>query len=184
MPSLYRYKARDKKGAEITGEISGETPEAVSTHLESLNLLPIKISSKASGFSLSSPFGRKKVGHEDLIVITRNLATLYRAGIPLLRSLDIIAEQYADSPIGATLQAVRTDVERGEQLSEALIKYPHVFSPIFVASVRAAEISGKLNQYHPAVLFGNSCQQLKSSVAAAVIDKNNFPGKADRIQNI
>jgi len=145
MPSLYRYKARDRAGAEITGEISGETPEAVSTHLESLDLIPIKVSRKGTGFSIASPFGPRKVSHEDLIVITRNLATLYRAGIPLLRSLDIMAEQYADSPIGTALTAVRSNVERGEQLSEAMAQYPHVFSAIFVASIRAAEISGKLD---------------------------------------
>lgn len=145
MPSQYTYKARDRRGELVTGEIRGENREAVESHLEALDLMPVTID-RESSFSLGALFGRKRGARlEDLILVTRKLATLYRAGVAILRSLEIVAEQYEDEPLGDALLDIRDRVERGESLSASMGEYPHLFPPVFVSSIKAAEVSGQLD---------------------------------------
>ncbi|MBD3332881.1 hypothetical protein GF356_08520 [candidate division GN15 bacterium] len=145
MPSQYTYKARDRRGELVTGEIRGENREAVQSHLEALDLMPVAID-RESSFSLGALFGRKHGARlEDLILVTRKMATLYRAGVAILRSLEIVAEQYEDEPLGDALLDIRDRVERGESLSASMEEYPHLFPPVFVSSIKAAEVSGQLD---------------------------------------
>ena len=146
MPDLYTYKVRDKSGELISGVVRGEGESAVETYLESLDLIPVKITRRTK-FSLRKllGIGRGKSRIEDLILVTRNLSTLYRAGIPILKALEIVAERYEDSFLGDTLVDVRNDLEQGEFLSDSMAKHPKIFSTIYIASIRAAETSGKLD---------------------------------------
>lgn len=130
----------------MTGVIRGEDVAAVETYLESLEFSPVKIA-RHSDFSLRKTLGlgSRKVRLEDLILMTRKLATLYRAGIPILKSLDIVAEQYEGVHLGKVLINIRDDMEKGEHLSESMAKHPRVFSAIFVSSIKAAEATGKLD---------------------------------------
>ena len=146
MPNLYRYKVRDKSGDLISGVVRGENEAAVETYLESLEFLPIKISvERKSSLRQLLSFSRGKPRLEDLILVNRKLATLYRAGIPIVKTFEIVSEQYEDSPFGDVLLAIRDDLERGEQLSASIAKHPRFFSTIYASSVRAAEASGKLD---------------------------------------
>jgi type II secretory pathway component PulF len=146
MPDLYSYKARDRNGDLVSGSIRGETALAVESYLESLDFIPVKISID-HGFQLRNlaKVGRSKPKLDDMILVTRKLSTLYRAGIPILRSLEIVSEQYHDAKLGTILLTVRDDLQRGEGLSEAMAKHPKVFTNIYVSSVKAAEASGKLD---------------------------------------
>lgn len=146
MPQQYKYKVRDESGTLITGAVRGEDAESVETYLESLNLIPIKIAPQRD-FSIRKilSFGGSKPRIDDIVLITRKMSTLYRAGIPILKSLEIIAEQYEDVKLGTVLLSIRDDMERGEPLSDSMGKHPKVFSGIYVSSLRAAEASGKLD---------------------------------------
>ncbi|MCK4858601.1 MAG: type II secretion system F family protein [candidate division Zixibacteria bacterium] len=146
MLQLYRYKARSRSGELLTGLVRGADEVAVEAHLASLRLLPVKISLNPE-FSLGKllRLQRRKAGLEDLILITRQFSTLYRAGIPILKMLEIVSERYAGTPLEETLLSVRDDLEKGELFSDCMDKHPHVFSPTYVASIRAAEASGKLD---------------------------------------
>jgi len=146
MPELFRYRVRDHSGELVTGSVRGENALAVETYLESMDFIPVKVWQQRD-FALGKflHLGGGKPRREDLILVTRNLSTLYRAGIPILRSLEIISEQYEDSNLGKILLAIRDDMERGEHLSESLAKHPVAFSTIYVSSIRAAEASGKLD---------------------------------------
>jgi len=146
MPELYRYKARDHSGQLAVGTVRGEDIPSVENYLESIDFIPVKIWQQKE-FSLVKllKFGKKKPRHEDLILVTRNMSTLYRAGIPILRSLEIISEQYEENVLGDILLEIRDDMERGEHLSDSMAKHPAAFSGIYVSSVRAAEASGKLD---------------------------------------
>jgi type II secretory pathway component PulF len=146
VPNLYRYKVRDKSGDLISGVVRGESEASVEIYLESLEFMPIKISvERKSSLRQLLNFRRGKPRLEDLILVNRKLSTLYRAGIPIVKSLEIVSEQYEDSPFGDVLLAVRDDIERGELLSASIAKHPRFFSTIYVSSVRAAEASGKLD---------------------------------------
>lgn len=145
MPSLYTYRARDRRGELVTGQVRGESHEAVESHLESLELIPVAID-RESSFSLSRLFSTKRGARlEDLILVTRKLATLYRAGVAILRSLEIVADQYENEPLGDALLDIRDRVERGELLSASMSEYPHLFPPVFASSIKAAEVSGQLD---------------------------------------
>ncbi len=146
MPTLYQYRARDRSGELVSGVIQGENVAAVESYLESMDFSPVKISQRTE-FSLKHLFGigAGKARLEDLILTTRKLATLYRAGIPILKSLEIVAEQYEGAHLGKVLLSIRDDLEKGEHLSESMAKHPRIFSPIFVSSVKAAEATGKLD---------------------------------------
>ncbi len=146
MPNLYQYRVRDKSGVSISGSIRGDNVEAVENYLESLDLIPVRIR-RQSEFSLKQllKFGRMTASLEDLILVTRKLSTLYRSGVPIMRALEIVADQYEEEPLGEVLLSVRDDMERGENLSDSLARYPRIFKPIYVSSVRAAEAAGKLD---------------------------------------
>ncbi len=146
MPQQYKYKVRDKSGELILGTVRGEDESSVESYLESLDLIPIQIRPKRD-FSIRKilRFGGSKPKSEDVVLITRKMSTLYRAGIPILKSLEIIAEQYEDAMLGDVLLSIRDDLERGEHLSDCMAKHPTVFTHIYVSSVRAAEASGKLD---------------------------------------
>jgi len=146
MPNLYQYKVRDKSGDMVSGVIRGDNVDAVENYLESLELIPIKISEHTE-FSLRRllKFGRKTADLEDLILITRKLSTLYRAGVPIMRAIEIIADQYQNEDLGDVLLSVRDDMERGESLSDSFARYPRIFKPIYISSIRAAEAAGKLD---------------------------------------
>lgn len=146
MPALYRYRARDHSGQLAAGTVRSEDVLSVENYLESLDFIPVKVW-KPRDFSLGKllHLGKKKPRLEDMILVTRNLSTLYRAGIPILRSLEIISEQYEENVLGEILLEIRDDMERGEHLSESMANHPAAFSGIYVASVRAAEASGKLD---------------------------------------
>lgn len=146
MPALYQYRARDKAGTLVTGTMRSDNATAVEAYLESLEFSPVKIS-RRSEFSLRRMLGlgSRKAKAEDLVLVTRKMATLYRAGIPILKSLEIVAEQYEGLHLGKVLLSVRDDMERGEHLSDSLAKHPRIFSPIFISSIKAAEATGKLD---------------------------------------
>jgi type II secretory pathway component PulF len=145
MQQLYNYRARNQRGELITGVLRGTDTAAIQAHLVDQELIPIKVSRGKRSLRQLLKLGSNRIKSEDLIIITRQLSTLYRAGIPLLKSLEIASEKYSGTAVEETLLAVRDDLEQGELLSEAMAKHPQVFSTIYTSSVRAAEATGKLD---------------------------------------
>ena len=89
--------------------------------------------------------GQKRVKQAELLIFTRQAATMINAGLPLLQSLDILAEQTDDANFFAVIQGIGQDVEGGETFSEALRKYPKAFPDLYVSMVRAGEAGGDLD---------------------------------------
>jgi type II secretory pathway component PulF len=145
MQQLYNYRARNQRGELIIGVLRGTDTAAIQAHLVDQELIPIKVSRGKRSLRQLLKLGSNRIKSEDLIIITRQLSTLYRAGIPLLKSLEIASEKYSGTAVEETLLAVRDDLEQGELLSEAMAKHPQVFSTIYTSSVRAAEATGKLD---------------------------------------
>jgi MSHA biogenesis protein MshG len=145
MSTDFIYKARDKNGAEKLGVLRADNPVYVQDYLDAKNLIPIEIREKGRGVSGGwRSFFQKKIPLPELILFTRKLSALYRSGIPLTRSLQIIAEQH-DSRIASIADKMRTDLERGDSFSEAISHYPHAFSDIYLNSIKVAEDSGRLD---------------------------------------
>ncbi|MCM8829441.1 MAG: type II secretion system F family protein [Candidatus Omnitrophica bacterium] len=102
-----------------------------------------KKSAKGKGMSISLSFGPQKIKPKELMIITRQLATLIGSGLPLLRALRVLREQRKGAP-NTILARVAEDIESGALFSEALSKHPRSFPNIYVAMVRAGEAGGAL----------------------------------------
>ena len=146
--SKFDYQVRDRGGKLVSGQLEAENREAVARKLSSMGYAPVKISEvKESGLNkdLSIP-GLDRVGLKDLAIFSRQFSTMINSGLSLIRALSILAEQTESKKLANTIDVVRTDVEGGRSLSEAMAEHPKVFSNLFVSMVRAGEAAGMLDE--------------------------------------
>jgi type IV pilus assembly protein PilC len=142
--ATFTYKARTRQGEILQDQVEGLDTMSVVSSLRQQGLLVIDV--KEQGVSqkdLFEPFKKVRLG--DLVVFTRQFATMINAGLPIVRSLYILSEQTENRKLKDTIDAVRKDVEAGLSLSEALDKHPEVFSRLYIEMVRAGEIGGILD---------------------------------------
>src|SRR5918995_1569517 len=140
----YTYRALDKQGEIIQDKLEGSGELAVATELRQQGLLVIDVKEQGAGQKdILEPFKKVKLG--DLVVFSRQFATMINAGLPIVRSLYVLAEQTENPKFKEVVTAVRKDVEAGLALSEALEKRPKVFSRLYVEMVRAGETGGILD---------------------------------------
>jgi type IV pilus assembly protein PilC len=146
----YAYKGRDAGGKIVKGKVEAPSEAAVVTRLRTMGLTPVEINQSATGTGLQMELnfggleGRVKL--KDLAVMARQLATMVAAGLSLLKALTILSEQTESKKLARTLGIVRTQVETGSSLSEALAKHDAVFPPLMIHLVRAGEVGGFLDQ--------------------------------------
>jgi MSHA biogenesis protein MshG len=144
--ATFSYRARDAAGVLITGRMEAEARAAVAERLMQTGYVPTAIE-PAWAFSpfqeLSALF--RRVRPDDLILFTRQLETLIRAGVPLLDSLNILGKQGRTQTLQQIILAVARDIESGATFSDALAKHPHAFPEVFVSTVRAGEAGGFLD---------------------------------------
>jgi type II secretory pathway component PulF len=140
----FKYKIRDKHGRPSSGIIEGESKESVASHFRGMGYTPILIEPEGSGIKGFNPFEGffNRVSLEELIVFTRQLMTLQAAGVPILTSLNSISEQVNNPYFKGVIKKISSDIEKGRGLSEAVSKYPHIFSDIYIHMVRAGETAG------------------------------------------
>ena len=146
MADSYAYRVRTKEGRVIAGKMEADGEAAVATRLRSQGLVPVQIT-KEAGTNLKKEITLlpKKVKLKDLAIFARQFATMINAGLSLLRTLSILAEQTENPKLAETIGLLRDDVERGSSLSGAMSKHPKIFSDLFVAMVRAGETGGQLD---------------------------------------
>lgn len=146
MPA-FTYAARSRDGKTQKGTLTADSRQAVIQTLQARGLTPdpasIKEKGKAGAPAVSK--GNKRVKQQDLLLFTRQMATMVNAGLPLLQSLDILAEQADDANFSAVIRGIAQNVEGGETFSEALRKFPKAFPDLYVSMVRAGEAGGDLD---------------------------------------
>lgn len=144
--STFSYKARDRVGKAVTGTLDAPDTNVARVRLGEMGYIPITLkegkANKEKGTAIS--FLKPKVRPKDIIVFTRQLATLFAAGIPLLRSIQALAEQMENKTFKEVLQKVTAEIQAGTAFSDTLAKHPKVFSKIYVSMIRAGEASGTL----------------------------------------
>ncbi len=149
--TAYRYKARDQSGSLMTGVVECSGREAAALQLDQLGYLPIRIEEQSAGFDWRASLQALndltvRVTDEDLIILTRQMATLIDAGLSFVTVFDALIEQTANPKLKAILIQVRHDVEGGMFFSDALAKHPSVFDHLYVSMVRAGEAAGVLDE--------------------------------------
>jgi general secretion pathway protein F len=145
----FEYVALDTSGKERKGLIEGDTPKHVRQLLRDKQLLPIEILEAAQREQKQSrsrrPFMRRGLSSLDLALLTRQLATLLRSGLPLEETLQAVAEQTEKARVQRIILGVRSKVVEGHPLAEGLRDFPQAFPEIYRATVSAGEQSGKLD---------------------------------------
>lgn len=135
--SIFAWEGKDKTGKIIRGEIRAGGEAIVNVTLRRQGILVTKIKKKTfrSG---------KKISEKDITLFTRQLATMMKAGVPLLQSFDIVAKGHANPSVSKLVQDIRADVETGTSLNQAFRKFPLYFDPLFCNLVGAGEQAGIL----------------------------------------
>lgn len=140
--NTYRYTAKDRTGKTITGiiEMASEGEVINTLHNKDLVILSINLARRKSVKT-----GRK-IKLDDIVIFSRQFATMIDSGIPLVQALGILGEQAEKKDLSMIINAVRQDIEGGMSLPDALAKHPEAFSELFVSMSKAGEASGMLNE--------------------------------------
>jgi len=188
---VYRYRAVNPSGEVAVGELDAANEGEIVDRLRDRGLMPMQIA-HASGVSLPSAtapvaktgrrrrlFEAKTVTRDQLLALTREMATLLRAGLPLDRALEILIGLTPAPVVGTLLQGVRDDVRGGKALSQALDARREVFSRFYVNIVRAGEAGGALGEVMQRLADTmERNKELRESVKSALIYPSLLVGVA------
>ena len=140
--ATFKYVAKENTGKTITGMLDYSDKAALIDALRKKGLVIISIN-EASKRRLSA--FSKKVKLEDVVIFSRQLATMVDSGIPLVQAMDILHDQIEIPNFKTVIGVIRDDIEVGSSFSDALLKHPDVFSPLYINMVKAGESSGALD---------------------------------------
>jgi type IV pilus assembly protein PilC len=142
----YAYKVKDSRGRLVEGKVEAETEAAVADKLRSMGYRPLEIRVANQGMDRELKFGgRERIKLKDLAIFARQFSTMISAGLSMLRTLTILAEQSDNGELKRVLRIVRADVEAGSSISAAFVKHPRAFPPLMVNMVKAGESGGFLD---------------------------------------
>jgi type IV pilus assembly protein PilC len=167
MPTFV-YSARNATGEMQSGEFDVKDRDEAVGLLRKQRLIPIKIEQKeAAGLSLSFGSG---VGTRDIVIFTRQFATMINAGLPLVQSLDILARQSENKSLRKVIEEVLYDVEAGQTLADSMRKHDRVFTQLYVNMVAAGEAGGILDTILLRLaVFLEKADALKRKIKGAMI---------------
>ncbi len=138
--STFRWQAINKSGTRVKGIIEAKSDAAAKNELRKQQLSQIKLTKEIQLFGKR----KKKIVSQDIAIFSRQLATMMTAGVPLVQALNIVAQGHENPSMAELITAVRTDIESGSTLAEALAKHPVYFDDLFVNLTAAGEASGAL----------------------------------------
>ena len=145
---FFQYRARDSEGALVTGTLEAANAAELEDSLEKMGLIPIKVAFAgrlAAGRRLGGGLFKKKVTPQELILFSRQLATLFSAGVPLTRALGALERQSANPTFKEVIKDVREEVEGGSTFSSAVGKHSRVFGELYAYMIEAGEAGGILD---------------------------------------
>lgn len=143
--ALYYYQAFSKEGKKVSGYLDAGSDLAVKDQLQRKGMFPIKIERAVGGKQKAwwQRLFERPVAPKELILFTKQLAILLKAGVPLLQAFELLTEQLSGK-LQSVSVAIKDELKEGRALADAMADYPTIFSNIYVQLVRAGEASGKL----------------------------------------
>lgn len=141
--TVFTWEGKTRQGAIQKGELAANTKEDVMALLRKQNIQPINVTAKPKQITIS--FGAPKVTDKDIVIFTRQLATMIDAGLPLVQCLEILGQQTGSVALAKVVVQVRQDVEGGATFAESLKKHPKVFDNLYCNMVAAGEAGGILD---------------------------------------
>jgi type IV pilus assembly protein PilC len=161
--ALFNWEGTDKKGKKLKGEMraAGEAIVKTSLRRQGINVIKVK---KQSGFNKG-----QKVTDKDITLFTRQLATMMKAGVPLLQSFDIVGKGHSNLAVSRLLNDIKSDIETGSSMSQAFRKYPLYFDSLFCNLVGAGEQAGIIDTVLDRLAtYKEKIQSIKSKIKSAL----------------
>lgn len=143
---LFKYKAVDPQGVNKEGEIDAPNRDMAISGLQRRGLVIISIKDEKESKSIFEISFFEKVSNKDVVILSRQIATLFQAEVSALKSFTMLAGNTENKLLGKKLMAVSDDLQAGVSISGALAKHPDVFSNFYVNMVKVGEETGKLNE--------------------------------------
>lgn len=187
----FSYVAMDARGRETKGEIEADSQTAALSRIREKGLFPTSVvdasaapakgkkpvagkgkSGKGTGMNmeLKLPSFMNRVKPKQLMVFTRQLATLIDAGLPLVRSLDVLEKQEKHPTLKAALREMADAIQSGSTFAEALAQHPKIYNKLYVNMAKAGEVGGVLDKVLLRLAeFMEKAQRIKSKVASAMV---------------
>jgi len=147
---FFAYKGRDGRGESVHGVLEGADSGAIAGQLTGLGITPLDIKPSASPRSgsanISFSFGKKKVTHTEVLLFSRQMYTLLKAGVPIMGALKGLEDSTDNPRFAEVVRDVRVSLDTGRELSASLARHPEVFNPFYVAMVNVGEQTGNLEE--------------------------------------
>jgi type IV pilus assembly protein PilC len=158
----YSWEGRDRSGKIVKGDMRASGEAVVQSTLRRQGIAVIKIKRQRAGMG-------GKISEKDITLFTRQLATMMKAGVPLLQAFDIVGKGHANPAVGKLLLDVKTEVETGSALHQAFRKYPLYFDALFCNLVGAGEAAGILDSLLDRLAtYKEKILAIKSKIKAAL----------------
>ncbi len=166
---FFIYKAKNRAGRKIKGEIEAPSLELAQNALQRKGYTDIKVKPKPKDI-FEGTFLEGKVSPRDMVVFSRQFATMINAGVPILQALNVMAEQTENKKLKRKLYEIRNDVEGGSSLFEAMSKHKDVFDDLYINMVDAGEVGGVLDVVLDRLAgYIEKAAALKSKVKGAMV---------------
>lgn len=169
--ATFAYKARKQDGSLVEGMLTAEHEGAALRMLDERSLFPVAVSEGGvAGQASLFGGGPKKIKAQRLAEMYGQLSDLLRAGVPVMRSLDVLSRQSSDAALAEILREVGTDVAGGETLADAMAKHPHAFNELHLAMIRAGEHGAFLEDVlYRIAIFSERQNELRNKLIGSMI---------------
>jgi MSHA biogenesis protein MshG len=146
----FAYKGRDERGQMVEGQLEGASSSIVAGELVGLGVTPIEITAAAApeeaGRGLLERLSEKKLTSTDVLLFSRQMNTLLKAGVPMMSALKGLESSSENKSVARVMRDLREGLESGNELSTCLAREPKIFDPFYVAMVRVGEFTGTLQE--------------------------------------
>lgn len=164
---VYAWEGRTRQGSIKKGTIEAANEAAVMTQLRAQSIVPINVKARARDIEIAL---FERVTTKELVIFTRQFATMIDAGLPLVQCLEIQSEQQPNKAFKKILREVKSDVEQGSTFADSLAKHPKAFDPLYVNLVTAGEVGGILDTIlNRLATYLEKADSLKRKVKGAMV---------------
>jgi type IV pilus assembly protein PilC len=172
--AVFVWQGVSARGEVLRGEMEAPTRDAVLIRLRSQRIQPVpaKIKEKGKGLNkdITIPGFGESIKGRDIVIFTRQLATMIDAGLPIVQCLDVLAAQSPNKKLRTHIRQIKEEVESGSTFTDALRKHPKLFDDLYVNMVAAGEIAGILDSIlHRLAGYMEKAMKLKSKIKGAMI---------------
>ncbi|MHB8764907.1 MAG: type II secretion system F family protein [Deferrisomatales bacterium] len=167
---VYKWEGRTRDGAVKQGTLEAPNEAVVTAQLRAQRIMPTKVTKSLGSMEIKIPGLRPSVKTKDLVVFTRQFATMIDAGLPLVQCLEILGSQQENPTFKEVILKVKEDVEAGNTFADALGKHPKVFDRLYVNLVNAGEVGGILDTIlNRLAAYIEKAMNLKKKVKGAMV---------------